>query len=164
MSPAQTPQPAPVPPEIVGRQLMIIQLALMFGLISFAVVALVVRPPQMQAEAPGILAYLAAGMFVLSLVLRSVLPGVASVKLVEQAMEKQPEDVRAAVVPAFMSKTIIGAAILEGAGFFNLVAYIVDEHWLSLVAAGLVLVVLAITIPSQAQFEEWADRVRRDHL
>lgn len=148
----------------VGRMSQIIVGALMMGVVMFGVVVLVVvnpgaaggaKPPQQP-----ILTWMAAGMAAVMLGTRAVVPGVIASVATKQALASGG-DLRESLAPVYQTKTIIGNAMLEGAAFFGLVSYLIEHNWISLCAAGAMLVVMAATFPSQGQFEQWVDQTRR---
>lgn len=55
----------------------------------------------------------------------------------------------------FLAKTILGSAIVEGAAFFSLIAYLVDQSPLSLGLAIVFLVGLACQFPTRAGVIRW---------
>jgi hypothetical protein len=67
------------------------------------------------------------------------------------------------LAPVYVSKTLLSDTPLEGAAFFNGIAYIIDGHWMTLAVVFAILAMMAITFPSQSQFESWAEQVQRDH-
>lgn len=79
-------------------------------------------------------------------------------------MPTNPADLRQPLAGVYMSRTIIGGALLEGAAFINLVAYMINRHWSNIGMAGFLVIVMAVTFPSQSHFETWVDQVRRDHV
>ena len=61
----------------------------------------------------------------------------------------------------YQSNTIVAAALLEGAAFFNLVAYIIDGHPASLgLGIGLALVILSM-FPSTQRMTNWIEQQTR---
>jgi hypothetical protein len=55
----------------------------------------------------------------------------------------------------YQTRLIIGSALLEGAAFFCLVAYLLERQPLSLVVAVLFCLLLVSQIPSVARVESW---------
>ncbi|MDP1797502.1 MAG: hypothetical protein Q8K78_08480 [Planctomycetaceae bacterium] len=157
------PSTVPVKPEHVGRTAMIIVGALMFGLINFAAIALFVGSEPKQ-NPPVVLTYFGLGGAVLMTVMRFIIPGIAAAATMRRTEGQTPESHRQQLAAAYHTKTIIGAALLEGAGFFNGVAYIITGSLLNIGAVAVLLTIMAITFPSQTQFDNWADQVQRDTL
>jgi hypothetical protein len=79
-----------------------------------------------------------------------------------QAMERikteniQDEDeVLATYDQIFMSRLIVGLGLLEGAAMLNLVAYMTESQVLSLVAVGILLLVMIASVPTKSKLEAW---------
>lgn len=154
--------PTPVDPDRVGSVAQIIVASLMMGVILFAAVVLI-TPPQPAGDM-AVLEYAALGAAGLLLAARAVVPGLLASAQVRQVMPTNPADLRQPLAGVYMSRTIIGGALLEGAAFINLVAYMINRHWSNIGMAGFLVIVMAVTFPSQSQFETWVDQVRRDHV
>lgn len=66
----------------------------------------------------------------------------------------------AKLAAVYQSKTIVAAAVLEGAAFFALVVYMVERHVASLAVAAVLLLGLLAHIPTTASVEGWiSDRL-----
>ena len=61
----------------------------------------------------------------------------------------------------FLTKTIVGAAILEGGAFGNLVAYMLDGQIYSLVLAVLGIIGILAGFPTRRGVDEWLERQLR---
>jgi hypothetical protein len=57
---------------------------------------------------------------------------------------------------------IIGVALLEGAGFFNLVAYMSERQWWTLAIVGVLMLLIAMMFPTLQQFESWSEDKKRE--
>jgi hypothetical protein len=73
-----------------------------------------------------------------------------------QPLETEVGDVRP-LVNMYQTRLIIGAAILEGAAFFNVVAYMLEHQPISLVVAGLLALTLLAQIPTFGRLRNWAE-------
>lgn len=154
--------PQPINPEMVGRQAMIVVGALLTGMLMFACVTAVMAKDPAE-NAPAILSLIGLSSAGLTVLLRLIVPS----SIVSQAVSKlnaesDDQSARQVLAGLYLTKTIIGAALLEGAGFFNLVAYLLTRSPWNLGAAGVMAALMAITFPSQSQFDSWADRTLRD--
>jgi hypothetical protein len=58
------------------------------------------------------------------------------------------------------AKTIVGGAILEGAGFCNLTAYLIEGQMYSLALAGLLIVAILAGIPTRSALDGWLEKTR----
>jgi hypothetical protein len=63
-----------------------------------------------------------------------------------------------ALVLVYQSRLIIRAAILEGACFFNLVAFMIDHQWWSFAIAAVFAAINLSTIPSRNGLLNWIDQ------
>lgn len=151
-----------IAPEQVGRTAMLIVAALLTGLLVFAMVASVIAA-QPGAQAPAFLSPLGLTAAGIAIALRQIIPaGVA--RQAESQLASQPDDIaaRRSLAAAYLTKTILGAALLEGAGFFNLVAYLLTRSLWNLGTAGILAAIMAMTFPSQFKFDAWADQALRN--
>lgn len=147
-------------PTRVGLTAQIIAGALMAGILAFAGVAFVISKSPVAAN--PMISYLAAGFAAVSVVMHFVIPSLL-VGAQKAALRQCPIDQRRGLLAgAYLSKTIVGMALLEGAGFFNLVAYIVERQAWSYGVIAVLLTLMAVRFPSQGRFDEWADDLNRD--
>jgi len=51
--------------------------------------------------------------------------------------------------------------MLEGAALFNLIAYFLEHHMLSLAAAGLLMLIMAAQFPSADRVSRWIEHQKR---
>jgi hypothetical protein len=147
-------------PDQVGRAAQIIVVALAMGVIVFASIAIGIR----WGKAPEnpFLAYFAAGFAAIVLPIDwASLKFTAATQLRSAAAQIQ-EDQRRALAGLYTSRTIFRCAPIEGAAFFNIIAYIVSGQLWSLGIVAVLLVLILVPFPSQTDFENWAEQVRRD--
>lgn len=160
------------------RTVQIVVAALTAGCILFMVVAIAVAGSPKVPEAEPVITWLAAAVAVALVLSRLVVPAVIvarSRRKIQQGVFQSPvgqsltasidsdsTDRRTAqLAQVFVSKTILGAAILEGGVFFLLIAYLVEHSPMSLMLAGLLIVVLALHLPSCSQVESWIEEQTR---
>jgi hypothetical protein len=62
----------------------------------------------------------------------------------------------------YQTAFIVRAALLEGAGFFNLIAFLTSGSALSLLAAAVILVALIMLFPTQAAIRSWVGQATFD--
>ena len=147
------------------RVAQIITIAMMAGVLAFAVVAAVMRRFQFDGQ-PDFLNWIAIGFAGVAFVLHYVVPGIlVGTSLREIAPSDLTDSDREAnfhrLFPLFQTRHIIACALLEGAAFFNLFAFLQSGYLWSFVAAGVFVVLMATRFPTQASCEEWiSDRVR----
>jgi hypothetical protein len=152
----------------VIRTLQIIVAALAMGVICFAAIAIfqrIQKPPQQDA----MIAYMAVGFAPTMLVVRAVV----GKSTVSRSMKNIAAGIRSlhsadtgSQLPAnftdgdqflfvFQQKTIIESALVEGAAFFNLVAFLAVGQWWSLAVAGVLLAVNLVPFPTYDRVENW---------
>lgn len=150
-------------PEQRHRTMFIIWFALIMGVVTFGVVVVGILG---KDEAPGdglpLLTYVGLGATAVMLVLRTFVPDLVGRNMFNQAMERikteniQDEDeVLATYDQIFMTRLIVGLALLEGAAMLNLVAYMTESQVLSLVAVGILLLVMIASVPTKSKLEAW---------
>jgi hypothetical protein len=151
---------APTPADSVGRISQIIAGALIAGVVAFACVAFFIAKGE-PAKTPMI-ALMGAGMAVMMIVMRFVVPMVIVNNGKAQLKQTANNEQRSLLAGLYQTKMIIGMALLEGAAFFNLVAYIIEKQFWSYGVVAFLLGIMAISFPSQGQFESWAEDMKRD--
>jgi hypothetical protein len=57
----------------------------------------------------------------------------------------------------YRAKTIAGAAMLEGAAFFGLITYLVNQDPIALALGGLLIVGVALHFPTRSGVIRWID-------
>lgn len=161
-------------PAIV-RTLQIIVPSLALGLLVFGLVAFFMRQ---GGDQPGngavFLSPLMAGLTVVLIFARILVPGlmvrsgchriargVQPPGTSRKAKQPQPSNEDEQLVAVYSAKTIVGGAILEGAGFGNLTAYLLEGQVYSLALAGLLIVVILAGIPTRHALDNWLGQARR---
>lgn len=135
------------------RTSQIITVALIAGVVIFALAAQLLLP---DGPAPQpFIAWIALAFAVPLIALRYVIPGMlvkASLKDARQNIGHfTPNQLR----PVFQTRLILGLAMLEGAAFFNLVAYLLERQWFSMAAAGVLVLLMVMMFPTLNQYENW---------
>ncbi|MEZ6131949.1 MAG: hypothetical protein R3C59_25085 [Planctomycetaceae bacterium] len=147
------------------RGMQIITIGLMMGTLSFLTVALVINQAAIDGE-PDILAWMGLGFAGLIFLVHLVVPGIVTSAALNQvnseALRKADDDGRFAMLsPVYQTRLIIACAMLEGAAFFNLVAYIVDKYVGNVIAAVVLIIMIAVRFPTLSKVEFWVqDRAR----
>ncbi|QDU87080.1 hypothetical protein Pla175_04350 [Pirellulimonas nuda] len=67
-----------------------------------------------------------------------------------------------ALVSGYQVALIVSAAVLEGATFFNLIAYLLEQVPWSLAMAGLLWVAMAVKFPTAGRVAGWVGQSRRE--
>jgi len=148
MSQGQNP---PETPEAAARTLQIIVGALMISVMSYGGFVLkqggLAGPPQ-----PPSTATMAAGMALVSFVMHLVIPPI----IAKSAVQGSGGEERF-LLGAYMTKTIVAGALLEGAAFFNLFALSTEHQWWSLAIVVVLLLAMAALIPSSIRIAHWVE-------
>jgi hypothetical protein len=154
------------------RTLQIICGALAAGVVTFLVVVLVINGPPNAAAAPGVLTYLSGGFFLVMLVVSIIVPrSIVQSQIAHIACGtwKPPEQLpanydvsaeSAKLLMAYQTHMIVRLALLESAGFFALVAYLSEGHWLALAVAICALALLLSQFPTRGRVENWSEYAR----
>ena len=132
------------------RVMQIIVLALAMGVATFAVVVLLVIRPE-PTEDDVLLGYIAVAAALLAVPIGLVVPRMIASR-------------QSASLATYQTKLIVGAAIFEGAAFFNLVAYMIEGQTFNLATAAVLVVFILLQFPSVGGVQDWLDqRDRRRH-
>ncbi len=163
------------------RLLQIVTVALTGGCVVFLAMALFMRlggngPAQAAAEEP-MLVYVVLVFAAAMLLARAVVPAwlvSAARRKIAEGTWKPPQQASGnSPIPdeflaktgdagklcyVFTTKTIVGAAMFEGAAFFALVAYFVEGTTLSLAVAAVLIVAVALHFPTPGRVVGWIER------
>jgi hypothetical protein len=147
----------------VGR---IILVALALGVLAFLGIAVFIREnnPRPVPDTP-ILTYVALAVAALQAILQGVLPGLVATGIRRQLVAGKwpparpgrpvPPDDRSKLCALYITRLIIGAALVEGAAFLLLIAYLLEGSVLALAAAGVMLVIILLKFPTRTGLEGW---------
>ena len=150
------------------KTLQIVVASLAMGLGMFAAVVLTMEAPQQQ-QPNSQLSLMMAGFAGTILLVRIIIPGVlfrvTRHKIAQCTwLPGGPPGDAGKLMMALQAKTIIGCALLEGAGFANLFAYMQERQWYSLAIAGLMGLGILLTFPLRGAVDAWlADQLRWLH-
>lgn len=142
--------------------------ALAAGVWMFLAVALVLflGEPKNEGDEP-FLSYLGIGFAVLALVAWGIVPEMIGRRMRElivagKADRLTPKPIGSSdlgdVGPLggiYQLRVILGAAILEGAAFLNLVAYMIEQQMFNVAVAGALAAVIMASIPTYVRLENW---------
>jgi hypothetical protein len=161
------------------RTMQIIVGALCLGVLSFLMVVLVIgaTKPQDQGGEP-FLTYVAVGMAVGAVIVSMWLPSmilrssqVTTTNPLAGDSHPRGANVTAAenigpFAQLYQTQLIVRCAILEGAAFFCLVSYMIEQHALGLVAVVVLLLIMLTNFPTPSRVETWIDTrlVEKDQL
>jgi hypothetical protein len=151
----------------VNMQIIVATLAL--GVLALLGVALVVRAG--RAGAMGPLSYVALGAIALDLIAWAVVPTIVVRQGLKSIAEGKPPVATmstmtippevgevAYITQLFLTRLIVAAALLEGVAFLNAVAYLVEGAVWTLLAAGLLFLMIAGHVPTRTRVEDWVQQ------
>jgi hypothetical protein len=157
------------------RTMQIIVAALAFGVGTFFAVVLVVSPNAKPAGGPPaepIMSYMAVAVGLAAVVAWAVMPRIITGGIRQAIVHGKPTphaglsqnlpmtdeqlQIRP-IIAMYQTSLIVGGAILEGAAFFNLVAYMLEQQPMNLVVAGVLLLMLLSQIPTVSRLESWVE-------
>lgn len=154
------------PPVSIVRPHQVIVCALAFGVVVFMGIVVGQRfqqgGPVFSWENPGPVSLAGLGATLMVGVAAFIVPRVAQQAALKQVPDSPPADRRKGLAAAYLQRIILGAALLEGGAFFNLIAYMVEHFGPSLLAALLLLFGILAHFPSEGRFDRWCDKVERD--
>lgn len=155
------------------RTIQIIVCALAAGVIVFLGVTIFVIPRTARAAPPDkpILTYTSIGMAVAVIAAWLIVPNVVTAGMRRSIIGGKSDDwglvknlPNAAelgdVVPlavAYQTRTIVAAALLEGAAFFATIAYMIERQPIALVVAIVFALLILSQIPTLSRFESWLE-------
>jgi hypothetical protein len=136
--------------ELLAQQVRLMQvvvLAMAMGVLMLGVIVAVVLRPEVKNDGLMI-AYVGLAA--------AVLCAIAGLTLPRLIAGKQP-----ASVGTYQTKLIVGAAIFEAAAFLNLIAYMLEGQFYSLVAAGILLLLILMHLPTVRSVQDWLESRER---
>lgn len=147
--------------EIPKRVMMIIFAALILGLVFFAMVTSFVR---LSGEGPlfnmdfGAMAMIGTAFAAVVLLPSIVVPKFVQRGAIKEAADQfagKLDDAKAATKMAIGLQTsmIIGLALLEGAAFFNVIAFLIDGSIYNLIVLAALLLCMLVRIPLPGRVE-----------
>jgi hypothetical protein len=156
------------------RQLQIITGALVAGTLFFMVIILAFTGGQFQTADFPILSYTATGFAFVVLTVRAVVPGFIvskGRKMIARGTLQLPSGGLSPIIAgslqragdagklwmALQTSTIVSAALLEGAAFCSLIAYLVGQSPLSFMIAIALIVGVSLHIPSRSRITRWTE-------
>ncbi|MEZ6070185.1 MAG: hypothetical protein R3C10_07860 [Pirellulales bacterium] len=157
------------------RNLQIIVGSLTSGALTFLIIAIIKSVFIDEGVERGemeLMAYLAFGFATVALVARAVVPHIVTLAgrrhiirresssgLVAISTDKRsrPVPVVDALLNLYVTRTIIGAAIIEGAAFFALVVAIIEQQRYCLMLGGVMIIGIALHFPTRARVTQWLE-------
>ena len=149
--------------------------ALIAGVVTFGGVASVLvfgqapaAQPGNPAQGPNVLMYFAmafaAGAVVMSFVVPNLISaaGVKGVaKMAQDGTATGPNELFGRLLAVAQTKMIVALALVEGAAFFNLIAFIITKSMVLPAVVGALLLVMAIHFPTKFKLARWLEDQQR---
>lgn len=150
-------------PPMNLRALRIVIVAMMGGILSFSVIAVVISPRMTKRpELAGLLLLILGALVVVEMLVYFVIRRGTMAKL-RQSLREAPLDAdsEGRMLPAMATLTLIGAAMAEGIGLFGVVAFLITGQTAALAAPAIALLVLVLRIPTQEKLSAFvADAIQ----
>lgn len=157
--------------KTVARVSQIVVAAMAVGVAMFGTVTVALNLVGQGGGQPAepIFMYLAAALAFVALVASLVVPAMMASSARQKIIAGKPpvagpafprplEDSTVGPLAAvYQTRLIIAAGILEGAAFFNLIAYMLEGQALSLVAAGVMLLAILSLFPTWSRLYDWIE-------
>lgn len=150
------------------RVMQIIRLALVMGVVSFAGVVVFLKLSGGGAKGPAIpnplfpnfplILLIAAFVGVTAVLASFVVPGVLEANGRKQVAAKNfsnEEETDLAFVQVAQTISIVRGALVEGVSFLLAISSLIEGHWWGLMWLVPLIALQLITIPTQANIEEW---------
>ncbi len=172
-------QYAAMEPDKVLRTMRIIASALIAGVLSFAGVASFAVFGQAPAAQPGgqpaaapngseIIMYLAMAFAAVAVVMSFVVSNLISAvgvkgvaKMAQDGTATGPKELFGRLLAVAQTKMLTALALVEGAAFFNLIAFIITKSLIPPAVVGALLLVMAIHFPTKFKLARWLEDQQR---
>jgi hypothetical protein len=151
------------------RTLQIIVGALVIGVLVF--LAVVIALPRKADQEGPFITYMAAALTLVCIIVSSIGPFVVASKALRfrgfvPASEGSvgpayglDDHTLVQLLAVYQTWVIVACAPLESGAFFNLIAYFLEGRVASLIAVGVLLMLMAMRFPTTASAEDWIARV-----
>lgn len=144
-----------------ARVMLILWIAMILGVVVFAIVAGVLgkdQQPQEDMLLTMVGMGMAAFMFVVSLIVPNIVANQQFRTTLQRGRYETEEEKKQAMndlESVFMTKFLIGMALLEGAAFLNLVFYMVEGQILAYIPVAILVAFMIALKPSKSKLEAW---------
>lgn len=172
-------QYAAMEPDKVLRIMQIIAGALIAGVLSFAGIATFIVFGQAPVAQPGgqppvavggseIVMYMAMAFAAVAVVMSFVVPNLISAagvkgiaKMAQDGTSTGSKELFGRLLGVAQTRMIIAMALVEGAAFFNLIAFIITKSLIPPAVVGALLLVMAIHFPTKFKLARWLEDQQR---
>ena len=125
------------------------------GIVLFLVFGQANAPPQMQ-NLP-IVSILAAGFLVIAGSMSFIVPQIITQTALQQLAAQSAADDVGRLLALRQTTLMIGLALLEGAAFFGLVAFLTERQPLALIVPGIALFGMLMRFPTENSVRNWME-------
>ncbi|QDT29734.1 hypothetical protein [Gimesia panareensis] len=144
-----------------ARTMIIIWFAMIMGVVVFAVIA-GVKGQDQQPQEDMLLTMVGMGMAAFMFVVSLIVPNIVANQQFRAALQRgryetdeEKQQAMNDLESVFMTKFLIGMALLEGGAFINLVFYLVEGKILAYIPVAILVAFMIASKPSQAKLEAW---------
>ena len=167
-------------PDKMLRTMRIIAGALIAGVVSFGVIASFIVFGQAPVAQPGgpppaapqngseIIMYFAIAFAAVAVTMSFVVPNLVAAaqvkdiaKMAQDGTATGPKELFGRLLAVAQTKMIIALALVEGAAFFNLIAFIITKSLIPPAVVGVLLLVMAIHFPTKFKLARWLEDQQR---
>lgn len=149
------------------RVMQITSLAVLQGMVIFAVVVLVIRGNMgfpLWGD-PSTLTVLAIGVFAALAVLALIVPDQVAKRMCARlalgtlpTLPNLPPGDISQLLTVFQTRLLLRLALLDAAALFAIIAYLIDGHALAVVLAGVGLIKMLLFFPTRGSVQAWMER------
>lgn len=147
------------------RNSMIVHGTLLSGVLTFLGVILILvktgRFAQQNNEDLHLLSYVAAGTGAMMAVLALVMPPKVDAMFRRKLTSGAAKSPLVTIDRCWFARTVISAALLEGAALFNVVVYQLAGRLLSLMVVGALVLLMAALFPTMDRARRWKNQQER---
>ena len=145
-----------------ARAMNIIWFAMILGVVVFAIVASVIGLQQEPKDGMPLMTYVGMGMAAFMLGVSLIVPNIIANQQFQAAMqrgqfetEEDKKQFMTDLEQVYMTKFLIGMALIEGGAFLNLVFLLVEGQVLAYIPVAVLVLCMIAGKPSQAKLEAW---------
>jgi hypothetical protein len=156
--------------KMAARTMQIIAGALAAGVVIFLAIVLFLTSQRAVGPAgDSFLTYIAAAYSLAAIMAWAIVPSVIGGRMRQSIVDRNASQWTMKLANAaelgdalpltsvYQTRLIVGCALLEGAAFFCLVAYLLEQQPMGLIIAGVLLLLLLSQVPTVPRLESWVE-------
>ena len=143
------------------RTMQIVVAAMAAGALFYGVMSVVISSSVADPNAEPLLSLISLGAAMVSIATWLIVPQVVANQALRGLAVRETNVSTEALLSVLQNRLILGSAILEGAAFFVLLAYMLDGRLWSLAVAAVLVVCIIAGFPTRDGAEQWIARQRR---